>query len=63
MTIKELKKRVEEVKQESKRTAGTAVLSSEQGPIGISWIEKIILILEDQQKQIDELKAKPASFA
>jgi hypothetical protein len=36
--------------------AGTMAAFSKKGPVGIGVVEAICAVLEDQQRQIDELK-------
>ncbi len=58
MNINELKAKVEAHREELKKKAGMQVQFSETGPVGISVIDAIVQTLEDQQRQIDELRRR-----
>lgn len=58
MTVDELKAEVEKYRQSLHEKSGHLVKFSEAGPVGMSLIDAIVKVLEDQQGRIEQLEAK-----
>ena len=58
MTIDDLKSRLEKARQQSKDNTGKVMMCSERGPVGFDLIQQLIQVVEQQQREIDNLKAK-----
>ena len=62
MSVEALKRKVEDYRGKLKASAGSPIVSSETGPIGISMIDALVATVKSQQRQIDELKRKIADI-
>ena len=62
MKIDELKAKVELLQRDLKAKRGHVVQSSETGPIGIEIVWHIVSVLDDQQRQIHELRRNKQSI-
>ena len=58
MTVDELKSYLDKSRQQSKDNTGKVMMCSERGPVGFEIIQHLIQVLEQQQDEIDTLKAK-----
>ena len=58
MTVEELKLTLEKARQHSKENNGKVMMCSERGPVGFDLIQHLITVVEQQQREIDALKAK-----
>ena len=56
MDIAGLKARIEAARAEMKDKSGHLVSSSEDGPIGIGWIENLIGVIEALENRIEKLE-------
>ncbi len=57
MTLEKLKAEVAEHRAGLKSKTGTVCMFSESGPVGMSLIDAIVKVLEDQERRIKELDA------
>ncbi len=58
MTIEEIKTALEKSRQHSKDQNGKVIMCSEKGPVGYDLIQGLIALAEQQQREIDAIKAK-----
>ena len=58
MTLEEMKSQLEKARQHSKENSGKVLMCSERGPAGFDLIQALIVLIEQQQKEIDTLKGK-----
>ena len=58
MTVEEMKTMLEKSRQLSKDNSGKVLMCSEKGPAGYDLIQALIQLAEQQQREIDALKAK-----
>ena len=58
MTIEEMKQLLERSRQHSKENAGKVLMCSDKGPVGFDLIQALITLVEQQQKEIEGMKAK-----
>jgi hypothetical protein len=58
MTVEELKSLLEKARQQSKDNNGKVMMCSERGPVGFDLVQHLIQVVEQQQREIDALKAK-----
>jgi hypothetical protein len=58
MTVEEIKTLVEKSRQLSKDQSGKVIMCSEKGPVGYDLIQGLISLAEQQQREIDAIKAK-----
>jgi hypothetical protein len=59
MKLKEAKAKIEAKRASLREKSGHMVASSENGPIGIDMIDALLVVIEDQQKRIEELEKRP----
>jgi hypothetical protein len=60
MSMEKLKDDLSKAKRHGKENDGCDYMMSEDGPAGFKLIDDIVIILEAQQKQIEELKREVA---
>jgi hypothetical protein len=58
MTVDEMKNLLEKSRQHSKENAGKVMMCSDKGPAGYELIQGLITLLEQQQREIEAMKAK-----
>ena len=58
MNVDELKSLLDKARQQSKDNTGKVMMCSERGPVGFDLIQHLIQVVEQQQHEIDTLKAK-----
>jgi hypothetical protein len=58
LTVDEMKNMLEKSRQHSKENAGKVMMCSDKGPVGYELIQGLITLLEQQQREIDAMKAK-----
>ena len=58
MTVEEIKTLVEKSRQLSKEQNGKVIMCSEKGPVGYDLIQALISLAEQQQREIDAIRAK-----
>ena len=58
MTVDEMKGLLEKSRQHCKENAGKVMMCSEKGPVGFDVIQSLIQLVEQQQKEIDTMKAR-----
>ena len=58
MTVDELKALLEKSRQQSKDNTGKVMMCSERGPVGFDLVQHLITVVEQQQREIEALKAK-----
>ena len=56
--LEELKTLLERARQFSKDNNGKVMMCSDRGPVGFELIQALIAVIERQQRDIDEIKAK-----
>ena len=58
MTVEELKSLLDKARQQSKDNAGKVMMCSERGPVAFDLVQHLITVVEQQQREIEALKAK-----
>jgi hypothetical protein len=58
MNVEDLKPLLEKARQQSKDNAGKVMMCSERGPVAFDLVQHLIAVVEQQQREIDDLKAK-----
>ena len=58
MNVEEMKMLLEKARQHSKENNGKVMMCSERGPVGFELIEGLIQIIEQQQRELEAVKAK-----
>ncbi len=58
MNVEELKTLLERARQYSKENNGKVLMCSDRGPAGFDLIQALITVVEQQQREINEIKAK-----
>jgi hypothetical protein len=58
MNVEELKSLLEKARAQSKDNNGKVMMCSERGPVGFDLVQHLITVVEQQQHEIDALKAK-----
>ena len=58
MTVEEMKVLLEKARQQNKENNGKVMMCSERGPVGFDMIQGLIQIAEQQQREIEAMKAK-----
>ena len=58
MTLEEMKSLLEISRQHSKENTGKVMMCSDKGPAGYELIQGLIQLVEQQQKELDAVKAK-----
>jgi hypothetical protein len=58
MTLDEMKNLLEKSRQFSKENAGKVMMCSDKGPAGYDLIQGLIQLVEQQQREIAEMKSK-----
>ena len=58
MSVEEMKMLLEKSRQQSKENNGKVMMCSERGPVGYDLIEGLISIIEQQQRELEAVKAK-----
>ena len=58
MSVEEMKMLLEKSRQHSKENSGKVMMCSERGPVGFELIEGLISIIEQQQRELEAVKAK-----
>jgi len=58
MTLEEMKSLLDKSRQYSKENAGKVLMCSDKCPAGFDLIHGLIQLVEQQQKEIDAMKAK-----
>ena len=58
MSVEEMKMLLEKARQHSKENNGKVMMCSERGPVGFELIEGLISIIEQQQRELEAVKAK-----
>lgn len=61
MSASELRSELETLRETLRNAPSRAIRSSENGPIGISIIDKIVAVMEDQERRIEQLEQKLGS--
>lgn len=58
MNVEELKTLLERARQFSKENSGKVLMCSDRGPAGFELIQALITVIEQQQREIEGIKAK-----
>jgi hypothetical protein len=58
MTVEEMKMQYEKARQQCKENNGKVMMCSEKGPVGFELVNSLIALAEQQQREIEALKAK-----
>lgn len=58
MSVEEMKMLLEKARQHSKENAGKVMMCSDRGPASFELIEGLIQIVEQQQRELEAVKAK-----
>jgi hypothetical protein len=58
MKLEELKAKVEKDREHFAKREPKPLMTGPNGPTGLHLIDAIVAVLEDQQRQIDELKSQ-----
>ena len=58
MNVEELKTLLERARQYSKDNSGKVLMCSDRGPVGFDLVQALITVVEQQQREINEIKAK-----
>ena len=58
MNVEELKTLLERARQYSKENSGKVLMCSDRGPAGFELIQALITVVEQQQREIEAIKAK-----
>ena len=58
MNVEDMKGMLEKARQHSKENNGKVMMCSDRGPVGFELIQGLIQLVEQQQKEIEALKAK-----
>jgi hypothetical protein len=58
MTVEELKTLLERARQQSKDNNGKVMMCSDRGPVGFDLVQHLITVVEQQQREIEDLKNK-----
>jgi len=58
MTVDEIKSLLEKARANSKDNTGKVMMCSDKGPVQFDLIQSIIQVIEQQQREIDAMKAK-----
>jgi hypothetical protein len=58
MNVEELKSHLERARQHSKDNTGKVLMCTDRGPAGFDLIQAIITVVEQQQREIEEIKAR-----
>ena len=58
MTVEELKTLFEKSRQYCKENSGKVMMCSDRGPAGFDLIQGLIQVIEQQQREIEGIKAK-----
>jgi hypothetical protein len=58
MNVEELKSLLERARQYSKENTGKVLMCSDRGPAGFELVQALITVVEQQQREIDEIKSK-----
>lgn len=54
----DLRTKLEEDRKRMSEGEGSAIVSSKNGPVGFRLIDRVIAVLEEQARQIEELRQK-----
>jgi len=58
MTVDEIKGLLDKARTQSKENAGKVMMCSDKGPVGYDIIQALIQLVEQQQREINDMKAK-----
>ena len=58
MTVEEMKALLEKSRQHSKDNNGKVLMCSDKGPAGFELIQGLVQLAEQQQREIEAMKAK-----
>ena len=58
MTVDDLKPLLEKARQQSKDNAGKVMMCSDRGPVTFDLVQHLITVVEQQQREIETLKAR-----
>jgi hypothetical protein len=58
MSVEELRTLLERARQQSKDNSGKVMMCSDRGPVGFDLVQHLITVVEQQQREIDDLKGK-----
>ena len=58
MNVDELKSLLDRARQHSKDNTGKVLMCTERGPAGFDLIAALIGVVEQQQREIEEIKAR-----
>jgi hypothetical protein len=58
MTVDEIKGLLEKARTQSKENAGKVMMCSDKGPVGYDIVQALIQLVEQQQREINDMKAK-----
>ena len=58
MTIDDMKSLLEKSRQHSKENNGKVMMCSDKGPVGFDLIQALIQLVEQQQRELEAVKAK-----
>jgi len=58
MNVEELKNLLERARQYSKDNSGKVLMCSDRGPAGFELIQALIAVVEQQNREIEEIKSK-----
>lgn len=58
MTVDEMKGLLDKSRQHCKENTGKVMMCGDKGPVGFDLIQALIQLAEQQQKEIDAMKAK-----
>ena len=58
MNVEELKNLLDRARQHSNDNSGKVMMCSDRGPAGFDLIQALITVVEQQQREIDQIKAR-----
>jgi len=58
MTVDEMKTMLEKSRQHCKENSGKVMMCSDKGPVGFDMIQALIQLVEQQQRELEAIKAK-----
>ena len=58
MSVDEIKGLLDKARTQSKENAGKVMMCSDKGPVGYDIIQALIQLVEQQQREINDMKAK-----
>ena len=58
MRVEELRQKIDQASEKSEADGGKLIMKGKSGPVGYDMIRMVCDVLERQQREIDELRAK-----